>query len=51
MAGDKGVENSSEAEPKPPEPAAAGPSRPVFISYASADAPLAIRATRRFLRK
>jgi TolB-like protein len=40
MAGDKGVENSSMADPQPPRSAVAV-SRPVFISYASADAPLA----------
>src|SRR5271169_3493599 len=43
MAGDKGVENSSMAESQPSGPAVAGSSRPVFISYASADAPLAQR--------
>ena len=43
MAGDKGVENSSGAEPKPPGPAVAGSSRPVFISYASHDAVMAQR--------
>jgi TolB-like protein len=41
MAGDKGAEDSSEGESQPPEIAVAGSSRPVFISYASQDAPLA----------
>jgi hypothetical protein len=37
MARDKGVENSSEAEPKPPGLAVAGSSQSVFTSYASHD--------------
>jgi hypothetical protein len=41
MAGDKGVENSSIAEAQPLRSAVAGSSRPVFISYASADAAIA----------
>ncbi len=41
MAGDKGVGKASEAGPKPSEPVVAGPTRPVFVSYASADAPTA----------
>jgi TolB-like protein len=38
MSADKGVENSSGAESQPPGASAAATSRPVFISYASADA-------------
>jgi TolB-like protein len=41
MAGDKGAENSSEGGSQPLGSAVAGASRPVFISYASHDAPLA----------
>jgi TolB-like protein/Flp pilus assembly protein TadD len=41
MAGNKGVENSSEGESQPLEIAVAGSSRPAFISYASQDAALA----------
>jgi adenylate cyclase len=39
-----GAGNSSEAETQPPSPAFAGSSRPVFISYASNDAPVAQKA-------
>jgi hypothetical protein len=38
MAGDNEVEISSMAESQPSGPAVAGSTRPVFISYASADA-------------
>ena len=41
MAGDKGVENSSKGGSQPLGSAVAGSSRPVFISYASQDAPVA----------
>ena len=41
MAGDKGVENSSEGGSQPLGSSVAGSSRPVFISYASQDAPVA----------
>ena len=41
MAGDKGVEKSSEAGSLPPSSPVAGSSRPVFISYASHDAAVA----------
>jgi TolB-like protein len=38
---DEGVGKSSEADGQPPGPAAGGRLRPVFISYASLDAPIA----------
>jgi TolB-like protein len=41
MAGDKGVENSSEGGSQPLKTPVAESSRPVFLSYASHDAPLA----------
>jgi TolB-like protein/Flp pilus assembly protein TadD len=41
MAGDEGVEKSSEAQGQPFRTAVTGPSRPIFISYASNDAPVA----------
>jgi len=41
MAGEKGVENSSGAESQSSGLGVAGTTRPVFISYASADAAVA----------
>jgi hypothetical protein len=41
MAGDKGVEESSEAVSQPPGASAAAGSRTVFLSYASSDAEVA----------
>jgi hypothetical protein len=41
MAGDNGAENSSEGGSQPLETAVAGSPAPVFVSYASHDAPLA----------